>query len=128
MKTLHNNLNKWQQPSQTQALSYQTLNGITLIVNDDTIKKIIAANKATGKKAEWIGILFYKKIDNKTLETVDICYMGKGPENSMVANIDYTECPELSSVLSNYVMNNAEKLIDCYQGLIHSNIDVATNP
>ena len=104
------------------------MNGITLIVNDDTIKKIIAANKATGKKAEWIGILFYKKIDNKTLETVDICYMGKGPENSMVANIDYTECPELSSVLSNYVMNNAEKLIDCYQGLIHSHIDVATNP
>jgi hypothetical protein len=104
------------------------LNGITLIVNDDTIKKIIAANEATGKKAEWIGILFYKKIDNKTLETVDICYMGKGPENSMVANIDYTEFPELSSVLSNYVMNNAEKLIDCYQGLIHSHIDMATSP
>lgn len=104
------------------------MNGITLIVNDSTIKKIIAANEATGKKAEWIGILFYKKIDNKTLETVDICYMGKGPENSMVANIDYTEFPELSSVLSNYVMNNAEKLIDCYQGLIHSHIDMATNP
>ena len=104
------------------------MNGITLIVNDDTIKKIIVANEATGKKAEWIGILFYKKIDNKTLETVDICYMGKGPENSMVANIDYTEFPELSSVLSNYVMNNAEKLIDCYQGLIHSHIDMATNP
>ena len=104
------------------------MNGITLIVNDDTIKKIIAANEATGKKAEWIGILFYKKIDNKTLETVDICYMGKGPENSMVANIDYTEFPELSSVLSNYVMNNAEKLIDCYQGLIHSHIDMATSP
>ena len=104
------------------------MNGITLIVNDDTIKKIIAANEATGKKAEWIGILFYKKIDNKTLETVDICYMGKGPENSMVANIDYTEFPELSSVLSNYVMSNAEKLIDCYQGLIHSHIDMATNP
>jgi len=104
------------------------LNGITLIVNDDTIKKIIAANEATGKKAEWIGILFYKKIDNKTLETVDICYMGKGPENSMVANIDYTEFPELSSVLSNYVMNNAEKLIDCYQGLIHSHIDMGTSP
>jgi hypothetical protein len=104
------------------------LNVITLIVNDSTIKKIIAANEATGKKSEWIGILFYKKIDNKTLETVDICYMGKGPENSMVANIDYTEFPELSSVLSNYVMNNAEKLIDCYQGLIHSHIDMATNP
>ena len=54
--------------------------------------------------------------------------MGKGPENSMVANIDYTEFPELSSVLSNYVMSNAEKLIDCYQGLIHSHIDMATNP
>ena len=104
------------------------MNGITLIVNDDTIKKIIAANEATGKKAEWIGILFYKKIDNKTLETVDICYMGKGPENSMVANIDYTEFPELSSVLSNYVMSNSEKLIDCYQGLIHSHIDMATSP
>lgn len=104
------------------------MNSITLIVNDDTIKKIIAANEATGKKAEWIGILFYKKIDNKTLETVDICYMGKGPENSMVANIDYSEFPELSSVLSNYVMNNAEKLIDCYQGLIHSHIDMGTSP
>ena len=79
------------------------MNGITLIINDNTIKKIIAANEATGKKAEWIGILFYKKIDNATLETVDICYMGKGPENSMVANIDYSEFPELSSVLSNYV-------------------------
>lgn len=104
------------------------MNNITLIVNDDTIKKIIAANEATGKKAEWIGILFYKKIDNKTLETVDICYMGKGPENSMVANIDYSEFPELSSVLSNYVMNNADRIMDCYQGLIHSHIDMGTNP
>lgn len=104
------------------------MNGITLIVNDDTIKKIIAANEATGKKAEWIGILFYKKIDNKTLETVDICYMGKGPENSMVANIDYSEFPELSSVLSNYVMSNADRIMDCYQGLIHSHIDVGTSP
>lgn len=104
------------------------MNGITLIVNDSTIKKIIAANEATGKKAEWIGILFYKKIDNKTLETVDICYMGKGPENSMVANIDYSEFPELSSVLSNYVMNNADRIMDCYQGLIHSHIDVGTSP
>ena len=104
------------------------MNGITLIVNDDTIKKIIAANEATGKKAEWIGILFYKKIDNKTLETVDICYMGKGPENSMVANIDYSEFPELSSVLSNYVMNNADRIMDCYQGLIHSHIDMGTSP
>lgn len=104
------------------------MNGITLIINDNTIKKIIAANEATGKKAEWIGILFYKKIDNKTLETVDICYMGKGPENSMVANIDYSEFPELSSVLSNYVMNNADKIMDCYQGLIHSHIDMGTSP
>lgn len=104
------------------------MNGITLIVNDSTIKKIIAANEATGKKAEWIGILFYKKIDNKTLETVDICYMGKGPENSMVANIDYSEFPELSSVLSNYVMNNADRIMDCYQGLIHSHIDMGTSP
>jgi proteasome lid subunit RPN8/RPN11 len=104
------------------------LNGITLIINDNTIKKIIAANEATGKKAEWIGILFYKKIDNKTLETVDICYMGKGPENSMVANIDYSEFPELSSVLSNYVMNNADRIMDCYQGLIHSHIDMGTSP
>ena len=104
------------------------MNGITLIVNDNTIKKIIAANEATGKKAEWIGILFYKKIDNKTLETVDICYMGKGPENSMVANIDYSEFPELSSVLSNYVMNNADRIMDCYQGLIHSHIDMGTSP
>lgn len=128
MTTSYNNLNKWQQPSQAQTLSYQTLNGITLIVNDSTIKKIIAANEATGKKAEWIGILFYKKIDNKTLETVDICYMGKGPENSMVANIDYSEFPELSSVLSNYVMNNADRIMDCYQGLIHSHIDMGTSP
>lgn len=97
-------------------------------INTDSIKKIIAANNATGKKSEWIGILFYKKIDNKTLETVDICYMGKGPENSMVANIDYIEYPELSSVLSNYVMDNAEKLMDCYQGLIHSHIDMNTSP
>ena len=104
------------------------MNGITLIINDNTIKKIIAANEATGKKAEWIGILFYKKIDNKTLETVDICYMGKGPENSMVANIDYSEFPELSSVLSNYVMNNADRIMDCYQGLIHSHIDMGTSP
>lgn len=104
------------------------MNGITLIINDSTIKKIIAANEATGKKAEWIGILFYKKIDNKTLETVDICYMGKGPENSMVANIDYSEFPELSSVLSNYVMNNADRIMDCYQGLIHSHIDMGTSP
>ena len=104
------------------------MNSITLIINDSTIKKIIAANKATGKKAEWIGILFYKKIDNKTLETVDICYMGKGPENSMVANIDYSEFPELSSVLSNYVMNNADRIMDCYQGLIHSHIDMGTSP
>lgn len=101
---------------------------ITLNVNVDTIKKIIAANEATGKKAEWIGILFYKKINNTTLETVDICYMGKGPENSMVASIDYTEYPELSSVLSNYVINNAERLIGCYQGLIHSHIDISTSP
>lgn len=128
MTTSYNNLNKWQPPSQTQTLSYKTLNGITLIINDNTIKKIIAANEATGKKAEWIGILFYKKIDNKTLETVDICYMGKGPENSMVANIDYSEFPELSSVLSNYVMNNADKIMDCYQGLIHSHIDMGTSP
>lgn len=128
MTTSYNNLNKWQQPSQAQTLSYQILNGITLIVNDSTIKKIIAANEATGKKAEWIGILFYKKIDNKTLETVDICYMGKGPENSMVANIDYSEFPELSSVLSNYVMNNADRIMDCYQGLIHSHIDMGTSP
>lgn len=104
------------------------MNGITLNINDSTIKKIIAANEATGKKAEWIGILFYKKIDNKTLETVDICYMGKGPENSMVANIDYSEFPELSSVLSNYVMNNADRIMDCYQGLIHSHIDMGTSP
>lgn len=104
------------------------MNSITLIINDSTIKKIIAANEATGKKAEWIGILFYKKIDNKTLETVDICYMGKGPENSMIANIDYSEFPELSSVLSNYVMNNADKIMDCYQGLIHSHIDMGTSP
>ena len=104
------------------------MNSITLIINDSTIKKIIAANKATGKKAEWIGILFYKKIDNKTLETVDICYMGKGLENSMVANIDYSEFPELSSVLSNYVMNNADRIMDCYQGLIHSHIDMGTSP
>lgn len=128
MTTSYNNLNKWQSPSQAQTLSYQTLNGITLIINDNTIKKIIAANEATGKKAEWIGILFYKKIDNKTLETVDICYMGKGPENSMVANIDYSEFPELSSVLSNYVMNNADRIMDCYQGLIHSHIDMGTSP
>ena len=104
------------------------MNGITLIINDNTIKKIIAANEATGKKAEWIGILFYKKINNATLETVDICYMGKGPENSMVANIDYSEFPELSSVLSNYVMNNADRIMDCYQGLIHSHIDMGTSP
>jgi proteasome lid subunit RPN8/RPN11 len=109
-------------------LSYQTLNNITLIINDNVIKKVIAANEATGKKSEWIGILFYKKIDNTTLETVDICYMGKGPENSMVASIDYTEFPELSSVLSNYVMNNAETIMDCYQGLIHSHIDMGTSP
>jgi len=104
------------------------LNNITLIINDNVIKKVIAANEATGKKSEWIGILFYKKIDNTTLETVDICYMGKGPENSMVASIDYTEFPELSSVLSNYVMNNAETIMDCYQGLIHSHIDMGTSP
>lgn len=128
MTTSYNNSNKWQSLSQAQTLSYQTLNGITLIINDSTIKKIIAANEATGKKAEWIGILFYKKIDNKTLETVDICYMGKGPENSMVANIDYSEFPELSSVLSNYVMNNADRIMDCYQGLIHSHIDMGTSP
>jgi proteasome lid subunit RPN8/RPN11 len=109
-------------------LSYQTLNNITLIINDNVIKKVIAANEATGKKSEWIGILFYKKIDNTTLETVDICYMGKGPENSMVASIDYTEFPELSSVLSNYVMSNAETIMDCYQGLIHSHIDMGTSP
>jgi len=109
-------------------LSYQTLNNITLIINDNVIKKVIAANEATGKKSEWIGILFYKKIDNTTLETVDICYMGKGPENSMVASIDYSEFPELSSVLSNYVMNNAETIMDCYQGLIHSHIDMGTSP
>jgi len=104
------------------------LKNITLNINTDTIKKIIAANEATGKKAEWIGILFYKKIDNNTLETVDICYMGKGPENSMVANIDYNEYPELSSVLSNYVMDNADRIMDCYQGLIHSHIDMGTSP
>ena len=109
-------------------LSYQTLNNITLIINDNVIKKVIAANEATGKKSEWIGILFYKKIDNTTLETVDICYMGKGPENSMVASIDYSEFPELSSVLSNYVMNNADTIMDCYQGLIHSHIDMGTSP
>jgi proteasome lid subunit RPN8/RPN11 len=109
-------------------LSYQTLNNITLIINDNVIKKVIAANEATGKKSEWIGILFYKKINNTTLETVDICYMGKGPENSMVASIDYTEFPELSSVLSNYVMNNADTIMDCYQGLIHSHIDMGTSP
>jgi hypothetical protein len=109
-------------------LSYQTLNNITLIINDNVIKKVIAANEATGKKSEWIGILFYKKINNTTLETVDICYMGKGPENSMVASIDYSEFPELSSVLSNYVMNNAETIMDCYQGLIHSHIDMGTSP
>jgi len=104
------------------------LNNITLIINDNVIKKVITANEATGKKSEWIGILFYKKINNTTLETVDICYMGKGPENSMVASIDYTEFPELSSVLSNYVMNNADTIMDCYQGLIHSHIDMATSP
>jgi len=109
-------------------LSYQTLNNITLIINDNVIKKVIAANNATGKKSEWIGILFYKKINNTTLETVDICYMGKGPENSMVASIDYTEYPELSSVLSNYVINNADTIMDCYQGLIHSHIDMNTSP
>jgi len=109
-------------------LSYQTLNNITLIINDNVIKKVIAANEATGKKSEWIGILFYKKINNTTLETVDICYMGKGPDNSMVASIDYTEFPELSSVLSNYVMNNADTIMDCYQGLIHSHIDMGTSP
>lgn len=109
-------------------LSYQTLNNITLIINDNVIKKVIAANEATGKKSEWIGILFYKKINNTTLETVDICYMGKGPENSMVASIDYNEFPELSSVLSNYVMNNADTIMDCYQGLIHSHIDMGTSP
>jgi proteasome lid subunit RPN8/RPN11 len=109
-------------------LSYQSLNNITLIINDNVIKKIITANTATGKKSEWIGILFYKKINNTTLETVDICYMGKGPENSMVASIDYTEFPELSSVLSNYVMNNADTIMDCYQGLIHSHIDMGTSP
>jgi proteasome lid subunit RPN8/RPN11 len=54
--------------------------------------------------------------------------MGKGPENSMVANIDYSEFPELSSVLSNYVMNNADRIMDCYQGLIHSHIDMGTSP
>lgn len=104
------------------------MNNITLIINDNVIKKVIAANEATGKKSEWIGILFYKKINNTTLETVDICYMGKGPENSMVASIDYTEFPELSSVLSNYVMNNADTIMDCYQGLIHSHIDMGTSP
>ncbi len=104
------------------------MNNITLIINDNVIKKVITANEATGKKSEWIGILFYKKINNTTLETVDICYMGKGPENSMVASIDYTEFPELSSVLSNYVMNNADTIMDCYQGLIHSHIDMATSP
>lgn len=104
------------------------MNNITLIINDNVIKKVITANEATGKKSEWIGILFYKKINNTTLETVDICYMGKGPENSMVASIDYTEFPELSSVLSNYVMNNAETIMDCYQGLIHSHIDMGTSP
>ena len=104
------------------------MNNITLIINDNVIKKVIAANEATGKKSEWIGILFYKKIDNTTLETVDICYMGKGPDNSMVASIDYTEFPELSSVLSNYVMNNADTIMDCYQGLIHSHIDMGTSP
>ena len=128
MKTLYNNSNKWQMESPKVPLSYQTLNNITLIINDNVIKKVIAANEATGKKSEWIGILFYKKIDNTTLETVDICYMGKGPENSMVASIDYTEFPELSSVLSNYVMNNAETIMDCYQGLIHSHIDMGTSP
>jgi proteasome lid subunit RPN8/RPN11 len=109
-------------------LSYQTLNNITLIINDNVLKKVIAANEATGKKSEWIGILFYKKINNTTIETVDICYMGKGPENSMVASIDYSEFPELSNVLSNYVMNNAETIMDCYQGLIHSHIDMGTSP
>jgi len=104
------------------------LNNITLIINDNVIKKVIAANEATGKKSEWIGILFYKKINNTTLETVDICYMGKGPDNSMVASIDYTEFPELSSVLSNYVMNNADTIMNCYQGLIHSHIDMGTSP
>ena len=104
------------------------MNNITLIINDNVIKKVIAANEATGKKSEWIGILFYKKINNTTLETVDICYMGKGPDNSMVASIDYTEFPELSSVLSNYVMNNADTIMNCYQGLIHSHIDMGTSP
>ena len=104
------------------------MNNITLIINDNVIKKVITANEATGKKSEWIGILFYKKINNTTLETVDICYMGKGPENSMVASIDYSEFPELSSVLSNYVMNNADTIMDCYQGLIHSHIDMGTSP
>lgn len=108
--------------------SQQRLKDITLNVTANVIKKIIACNIATGKKSEWIGILFYKKIDDKTLETVDVCYMGKGPENSMVANIDYNEFPELASVLSNYVMNNVDSITDCYQGLIHSHIDMGTSP
>lgn len=108
--------------------SQQRLKDITLNVTANVIKKIIACNIATGKKSEWIGILFYKKLDDKTLETVDVCYMGKGPENSMVANIDYNEFPELASVLSNYVMSNVDSITDCYQGLIHSHIDMATNP
>lgn len=112
----------------TTQTSYQRLKDITLNVTSNVIKKIIACNIATGKKSEWIGILFYKKIDDKTLETVDICYMGKGPENSMVANIDYNEFPELASVLSNYVMNNVDNITNCYQGLIHSHIDMGTSP
>ena len=101
---------------------------ITLIISTDVIKKIIASNIKTGKNSEWIGILFYQKIDAKTLKAIDICYMGKGPENSMVASIDYSVYPELSSVLSNYVMNNADKIMDCYQGLIHSHIEMGTSP
>jgi len=104
------------------------LKDITLIISTDVVKKIIASNIKTGKKSEWIGILFYQKIDAKTLKAIDICYMGKGPENSMVASIDYSVYPELSSVLSNYVMNNADKIMDCYQGLIHSHIEMGTSP
>jgi hypothetical protein len=90
--------------------------------------KIVKANIKTGKKAEWTGIIFYKKISDVLFEAVDMCYMGKGPENSMVVSIDYIKYPKLSKVLSNYIMNNSDKIVDCYQGLIHSHIEMDTNP
>lgn len=104
------------------------MKNITLKISDKLIKKIIKANIKTGTKSEWCGIIFYKKISNTVLEAVDMCFMGKGPDNSMVVSIDYAKYPDLSLVLGNYVMANAEELVDCYQGLIHSHIEMDTSP